>query len=352
MFTENMTINEVCGIIAANERARKLFDIIYWKDNLEVIPKEALDMSLLEVREKIKMPWDAPFPVDELLEQAEFVMKEAESPEYRFIPLWKEQPEDFIPELQPSTKESVALYTHAKKSEGKRPVAILCPGGAYETHAVYGEGMLMAKELEAAGYQTFVFLYRVKPNFYPAPQMDLAYAIKYVRANADYYGIDPENVLVVGSSAGGHLCASLPIVYEEVDKLLMDELKRDGIKDYEKYESISARPDKVCLNYPVINLLTELHEGSALALAGTDMKLREKLSVDLQVDENYPKTFVWACADDDLVPASNAIRMGEALKAYGVNCQLEIHPTGNHGCCLAYGTSAEGWMDRMIQFMK
>lgn len=70
-----------------------------------------------------------------------------------------------------------------------------------------------------------------------------------------------------------------------------------------------------------------------------------------QVDGNYPKAFVWACQNDELVPVSNAVRMGEALKAANVPHKLKIYPTGGHGCGTAEGTSAEPWMSEMLEFM-
>lgn len=110
--------------------------------------------------------------------------------------------------------------------------------------------------------------------------------------------------------------------------------------------------DKVCLNYPVISLGKEDHEPRFEALTGGKEGLRDKLSVELHVDSTYPKTFVWACEDDELVPVSNAKRMGEALKQAKVPCKMRIYPTGGHGCSLAKRTSAEGWIDEMIEFMR
>ena len=60
-----------------------------------------------------------------------------------------------------------------------------------------------------AGSETICFIlsYRIQPNTYPQCQMDLALAIMHVRAHARQYGIDENRILVVGASAGGHLCA-------------------------------------------------------------------------------------------------------------------------------------------------
>ena len=110
------------------------------------------------------------------------------------------------------------------------------------------------------------------------------------------------------------------------------------------------RPDKVCLCYPVISFLSEDHEPSFQALTGGDESLREHLSIEKQVDPDYPKTFIWTCADDSLVPPSNASRMAEALEAQKVPHKFCLYPQGEHGCFLAVGTSAEGWVDEMLDF--
>ena len=120
----------------------------------------------------------------------------------------------------------------------------------------------------------------------------------------------------------------------------------------ESYKGISVKPDKICLNYPVISFLEEDHEPSFQALTGGNETLRNKLSVEQHIDITYPKTFVWACEDDALVPASNAKRMGEALKRAGVHCELNIYPAGGHGCRLGEETSAKGWADAMTAFMR
>lgn len=69
-----------------------------------------------------------------------------------------------------------------------------------------------------AGSETICFIlsYRIQPNTYPQCQMDLALAIMHVRAHARQYGIDENRILVVGASAGGHLCASTAMLHEEL----------------------------------------------------------------------------------------------------------------------------------------
>ena len=81
----------------------------------------------------------------------------------------------------------------------------------------YSEGVQLAQRMERdGGYKAFILSYRIQPNTYPQCQMDLALAIMHVRAHARQYGIDENRILVVGASAGGHLCASTAMLHEEL----------------------------------------------------------------------------------------------------------------------------------------
>ena len=112
------------------------------------------------------------------------------------------------------------------------------------------------------------------------------------------------------------------------------------------------RPDKITLCYPVISLEKEAHEGSAKALTGGKKELRTALSVEHLVRENYPPTFLWTCADDDCVPPSNTVRMGEALERAGVLHEMHVYPSGGHGCALAFSKSACDWSQEMLRFFE
>ena len=62
------------------------------------------------------------------------------------------------------------------------------------------------------------------PNLYPLPQMDLAMAVMHIRLHAAEYGIDPEKVIVLGASAGGHLCASEAFLHDCLKKEVLSLL--------------------------------------------------------------------------------------------------------------------------------
>ena len=334
--------NSLCEVLAQAGPEMCLF---FPKDLFDMVPEQYRDLPLRDWAESFRMPWGMPFPHEDLLNDANDIERAAEL--WDWVSLWEEGPLT----LGSNDTHSVGLMIPKNDLTGVRPAVIICPGGGYETLSFNREGLYTARRLEAAGYRCFILNYRLSPNRYPIPQMDLALAIKHVRANAAGYQIDPDDLMILGYSAGGHLCASTVALRREIDEKLNAVLEEKRPDLAAAYREISVRPDKVCLCYPVISFLSEQHEPSFQALSG-DETLREHLSIEKQVDADYPKTFVWHCEDDVLVPCSNAVRMAQALEEKQVPHMLSLYPQGGHGCSLGAGTSAEGWMYTMLEYMK
>ncbi|NEB84089.1 alpha/beta hydrolase [Streptomyces anulatus] len=84
-----------------------------------------------------------------------------------------------------------------------RPVVILITGGYWYTHASWGT---WEKQFADQGFQVFAMKYRLNTDAaWPAQRDDVAGAVKWVRDNAEQYDADPDNILLVGSSAGGQM---------------------------------------------------------------------------------------------------------------------------------------------------
>lgn len=82
---------------------------------------------------------------------------------------------------------------------------LICPGGAFQFRSDQPEGVAVAEALRALGYQSFVMDYRLRPYTQQEGALDLARAVRFVRAHAQEYGIDPQDIAVMGFSAGGIL---------------------------------------------------------------------------------------------------------------------------------------------------
>src|SRR5208283_2820662 len=92
---------------------------------------------------------------------------------------------------------------------GNGSAVVILPGGAYLGLAANLEGRQVADWFTARGFRAFVLSYRLTSNGYllPVPLLDARRAIQTVRARARDYQIDPNRIVVIGFSAGGHLAA-------------------------------------------------------------------------------------------------------------------------------------------------
>lgn len=103
---------------------------------------------------------------------------------------------DFIPNME--------VFTVNANTTPKGAVMI-CPGGAFAFRSLQNEGYDVANMLTQMGYQCFVVNYRIRPYTMQESAIDLQRAIRYVRAHASDYRINPENIALVGFSACGIL---------------------------------------------------------------------------------------------------------------------------------------------------
>ena len=121
-------------------------------------------------------------------------------------------------------------------------IAIL-PGGGYAIRSGY-EGKDYAEFFCKNGITAFVIDYRVAPHKFPLPLLDSRRGIKYIRYNAEKYGIDKNKIAIMGSSAGGHLAALTSTYFKDVECSSNDEIDAEDFI-----------PNAQILCYPVIKLL-------------------------------------------------------------------------------------------------
>lgn len=235
------------------------------------------------------------------------------------------------------TKNAYKLDDRFVIRDGKpHPFAVICPGGGYQMVCSFIEGVPIAKRLNEQGISAFIVYYRVKKKArFPAPQDDLARAVREILEKAEEYQLDAENYSVWGSSAGGHLAACF------------------GTESmgYVKYGL--PGPRAMVLIYPVISMEKGMtHGGSHDNLLGKEatQEQEQAASVDLHVTAAYPPTYIWCGDADDVVPPENTKRMAAALERSGVLCLCEVFPDVGHGVGPATGTSAQGWIDHAIAF--
>ncbi|MBK1837845.1 alpha/beta hydrolase [Azospirillum sp. YIM B02556] len=94
------------------------------------------------------------------------------------------------------------------RNADRKPTIVYFPGGGF-TSADYGKFIEMRMALAKAGFVVASAEYRVVPDKFPAPVEDGKAAVRYLRAHAKDYGIDPARIGVLGDSAGGYLAQML-----------------------------------------------------------------------------------------------------------------------------------------------
>jgi len=221
----------------------------------------------------------------------------------------------------------------------KKPAMLIFPGGAYLFNS-HTEWENIAKAFSARGFRTFVLNYSTKYFKFPTQLNEAAMAVAYIRRNSAALGVT-DRVAVCGFSAGGHLAASLSLLY--ADESVHSNLKVLGVP---------LRPDACVLAYPVISSDDALrNEQSFHYLCGEDVALRSALSLEKRVHKDAPPTFLWHTEEDATVPCGNSVVYAERLKEVGVPVKLRLYKKGKHGLNLAQGYEAEKWVDEATEFL-
>nr|WP_297704297.1 alpha/beta hydrolase [uncultured Butyrivibrio sp.] len=239
----------------------------------------------------------------------------------------------------------------------KRPLVLICPGGGY-AYTSDREAEPIALAFMAKGFHAAVLRYSCYPAHYPTSLLELGRAILIIREHADEWYVDKDAVIVQGSSAGGHLAASLACFWKE--DFLSEKLL--GKKDDEYKELL--RPNGLMLCYPVITSGEFAHKDSFKNLLGERLsELEEKMSLENSVNSDVPETFIWATYTDGSVPVENSLLFALSLRRAGINTELHMFREGGHGLALSNEItsgpegkevvpSCEAWIDLAATWLK
>jgi acetyl esterase/lipase len=233
----------------------------------------------------------------------------------------------------------------------KRPALIVVPGGGY--------GMVSKREADpvafrflAKGFQVFILNYLCAPTaHYPEQLLELACTVDYIRKNCEKYKVNPKEIFAVGFSAGGHLVGNLSTDYRQAIEAYGEELDCKLTAGGLCYPVISAKHGHV---WSFDNLTCNMDEEAKQTVLN-------KTYLDEVVNEHTSPAFLWATAEDQVVPVMNSISYASALAKQEINFELHIYPQGVHGLstCDAeinpYGahlSKNEHWIDDCISFFR
>jgi acetyl esterase/lipase len=231
---------------------------------------------------------------------------------------------------------------------GNGSAVVIFPGGAYLHLAGNLEGRQIADWFTARGFRAFVLSYRLASNGYllPVPLIDARRAIQTVRARARDYSIDPNRIVVIGFSAGGHLAALAGTQFVPGNPEAEDPIER-----------ASSRPDYLVLGYPWIGAISRdfshLSYCKLFNLIDQCDALRAAYSPDLFVTKDTPPTFWYHTFNDQTVPVEQGLRFYEALVKAGVPAEAHIFASGPHGTGLGKGDAAlDQWPNLLENWLR
>jgi len=203
---------------------------------------------------------------------------------------------------------------------------IVCPGGGYGILALDLEGTELCTWFNSIGVTAVLLKYRVPAppgkRRYELPLQDVQRAIGLVRYNAAKWGIKPDQIGVMGFSAGGHLAVMASNNYNKRTYDQVDEA-----------DNISCRPDFAILVYPAY-LIDDKEEG--------------KLAPEIRVSANTPPTFIMQ-TEDDPINAENGLYYYLALKKAKVPAELHLYPSGGHGYGIRNKTGGTSAYPQLIE---
>jgi acetyl esterase/lipase len=245
-------------------------------------------------------------------------------------------------------RDTPTLTIFEPRGAGNGSAVVVLPGGSYQNLAATHEGREIADWFTQRGFRAFILSYRLSSNGYllPVPLLDARRAIQTVRARALDYHIDPDRIVMIGFSAGGHLAAlaatqPLPGNPEADDPL----------------DRVSSRPDYLVLGYPWIGALSSdtshLSYCKLFNVMDRCETLRVAYSPDLFVTKDTPPTFLFHTFNDQTVPVEQGLRFYDALVKAGVPSEMHIFANGPHGVGLGGSdASLEQWPNLLDTWLR
>ena len=251
------------------------------------------------------------------------------------------------------------LVPFTAKSGSPTKAVIVVPGGAYAYKQMDfpleseegNEHLAVAAEFQKAGISAFVLWYRSNPYYQPIPLLDLQRAVRYLKAHAEEYNIDPEHIGIMGFSAGG------------AQTSMFLNLQRGKPVEWAGYtpDAVDAESDEVAFAahvYPALNyrylptMLFASFPGNQVRDPATRARLMDEYdSVRNFNSAGIPQIISYGTKDMlvDMRPCEEYV---EKLKATNTPYDLIVLEGQNHGYGRGTDEKVTAWLYEAIDWIK
>ncbi|MFC7338356.1 alpha/beta hydrolase fold domain-containing protein [Haloferula chungangensis] len=235
-----------------------------------------------------------------------------------------------------NVRQTLDVYLPESPSNKKVPLVIYIHGGGWMS-GDKSHGRSIAELITSTGdYAAASINYRLSQHaLWPAQIHDCKAAVRYLRANAEKYGIDPERIAVMGHSAGGHLAAMLGTTnkerslegkvgpYPSQSSEVQCVVNFFGPTDFETFFGKDIDLAKLSRENMAIRLLGQNEE---------EIRKNARLASPIHwISKDDAPVFTSHGTADRLVPFAQAEELDAALKEAGVESHLVAMQGAGHG---------------------
>lgn len=230
------------------------------------------------------------------------------------------------------------------RTDVAKPAVIYFPGGGF-TSADWEKFTEMRTALAKAGFVVAAAEYRVVPDKFPALVVDAKSAVRYLRAHAKEYGVDPARIGVLGDSAGGYVVQMLGTTNGERAFDNGDNL--DQSSDVQAVATMFGISDLTTIGEGFPEAIRKVHESPAVteALLVNGVAFRDFSGASIlsdkkkalaasplgHVDGNEPPFLILHGAQDPLVSPEQSRHLFEALQKAKVPATYLLVENAKHG---------------------
>lgn len=214
----------------------------------------------------------------------------------------------------------LTLDVHVPEGKGPFPAAILVHGGGWVAGDKQQYITYIFQPLTDAGFAWFSINYRLAPQYkFPADAEDVEDAVRWVKANARRYNIDPSRIALIGESAGGHL-VSFVGARRQPGTRVAGVVSMYGIHDF-----ISAAVAWKPIPTEILQLF------GIRAIEAESAPLLIKASPVVYVTKDMPPFLLIHGSKDEDVPYEQSLEMCDRMKKAGASCELITIEGAPHG---------------------
>ena len=206
-----------------------------------------------------------------------------------------------------------------------KPVILFVHGGTWQ-RGDKDQYLFVGESFTQAGYVVAVMNYRLAPqHIYPDYVQDVALAVKYLAQHVQAYGGDPQQLVLLGHSAG-----AFNVVAAVNDARFLDAV----------HVPVSQIKAVVGIAGPYSFVIKE-HPDSIPAFAANTNP--DEVMADRRMRPDAPPHLLMIASQDDLVEHGNTLRLAKALRAQKVPVQIHMITGTNHISIMACIASRLAW---------